>query len=234
MPQSDVSPAHVSFSVQASKTLHDLMLLLLMCLTRPPVDSDGLMYCAAYVRQGSVLDGEARARGTTVYLVDRRLDMLPGPLSEDAASLLAGVDRLAVSALWRLGRDMTVKSVWFGRTVIRCSSSSGQTSASIAPYQPIIALKTRQLCFQTKFLRSVARRVPISANQRTASHCHPCRSRYQLSYQQAQDVLDGRRPAPGHEVAAADREQLRRALTLLKDVTDNLRARRQEASAGVN
>jgi len=70
-----------------------------------------------------MLDGEARARGTTVYLVDRRLDMLPGPLSEDAASLLAGVDRLAVSALWRLGRDMAVKSVWFGRTVIRCSSS---------------------------------------------------------------------------------------------------------------
>lgn len=75
------------------------------------------------MKQGSVLDGEARARGTTVYLVDRRLDMLPGPLSEDAASLLAGVDRLAVSVLWRLGRDMTVKSVWFGRTVIRCSGS---------------------------------------------------------------------------------------------------------------
>ena len=83
------------------------------------------MCSAVYMMQGSVLDGEARARGTTVYLVDRRLDMLPGPLSEDAASLLAGVDRLAVSALWRLGRDMsTVKSVWFGRTVIRFGSCS--------------------------------------------------------------------------------------------------------------
>ena len=60
------------------------------------------------------------------------------------------------------------------------------------------------------------------------------RSRYQLSYQQAQDVLDGRRPAPGHEVAAADREQLRGALTLLKDVTDSLRARRQAVRAGCN
>jgi hypothetical protein len=68
-----------------------------------------------------VLDGEARTRGTTVYLVDRRLDMLPGALSEDAASLLAGVDRLAVSVLWRLSADLAVKSVWFGRTVIRCS-----------------------------------------------------------------------------------------------------------------
>lgn len=53
------------------------------------------------------------------------------------------------------------------------------------------------------------------------------RSRYQLSYQQAQDVLDGRPPAQGQEVAAADREQLQRALTTLKGVTDSLRARRQ-------
>ena len=69
--------------------------------------------------QGGVLDGEARARGTTVYLVDRRLDMLPGPLSEDACSLLAGVDRLAVSVLWRLDDDLRTTDVWFGRSIIR-------------------------------------------------------------------------------------------------------------------
>ena len=70
--------------------------------------------------QGSVLDGEAKARGTTVYLVDRRLDMLPALLSEDACSLLAGVDRLAVSVLWQLDGSFRTTGVWFGRSVIRC------------------------------------------------------------------------------------------------------------------
>lgn len=57
-----------------------------------------------FVRDGSLLDLEARARGTTVYLVDRRLDMLPSLLSENLASLLCGRDRLAVSCVWTLVR----------------------------------------------------------------------------------------------------------------------------------
>ena len=40
--------------------------------------------------QGGLLDGEAAARCTTVYLVDRRLDMLPALLSEDLCSLRSG------------------------------------------------------------------------------------------------------------------------------------------------
>lgn len=62
---------------------------------------------------------EAQARGTTVYLVDRRLDMLPSLLSEQLCSLRSGLDRLAVSVIWTLDPDLAVKEVWFGRTVIR-------------------------------------------------------------------------------------------------------------------
>lgn len=40
--------------------------------------------------QGSQLDGEAAARGTTVYLTDRRLDMLPALLSEHLCRCCAG------------------------------------------------------------------------------------------------------------------------------------------------
>jgi DIS3-like exonuclease 1 len=54
-----------------------------------------------------------------VYLVDRRLDMLPALLSEQLCSLRADVDRLAVSVLWTLWPDLGVRSVWFGRSVIR-------------------------------------------------------------------------------------------------------------------
>lgn len=70
--------------------------------------------------QAGFLNGEAYARGTTVYLQDRRLDMLPSLLSEHLCSLRAGVDRCAVSVLWTLNADLSVGSIWFGRSVIRC------------------------------------------------------------------------------------------------------------------
>lgn len=71
-----------------------------------------------FVRPGSALDHEAQTRGTTVYLVDRRLDMLPGLLSENLASLLERQDRLAVSCVWTVDENLDVVDVWFGRTVI--------------------------------------------------------------------------------------------------------------------
>ena len=49
-----------------------------------------------FVRPGSLTDEEACRRSTTVYLADRRFDMLPGILSADLCSLLSNVDRWAV------------------------------------------------------------------------------------------------------------------------------------------
>lgn len=54
------------------------------------------------------------------------------------------------------------------------------------------------------------------------------RSRYQLEYSQAQDILDGRPPKPGHEVAAADRPALRRNLALLAALAEHRRRLRLE------
>jgi DIS3-like exonuclease 1 len=72
-----------------------------------------------FVSHNSPLDREAQQRGTTFYLVDRRFDMLPSLLSSDLCSLHGGVDRLAVSVIWTMSCDLeTVKSVWYGRTVI--------------------------------------------------------------------------------------------------------------------
>lgn len=46
-----------------------------------------------FVKAGGNLDAEARRRSTSVYLADRRYDMLPGILSGDICSLWSGVDR---------------------------------------------------------------------------------------------------------------------------------------------
>eukprot|EP00041_Stephanoeca_diplocostata_P037599 m.1428829 g.1428829 ORF g.1428829 m.1428829 type:complete len:1137 (+) comp25068_c0_seq3:205-3615(+) len=75
-----------------------------------------------FVQEGSFTDAEARSRGTTVYLCDRRYDMLPVVLSANLCSLHAGVDRYAMSVFWELNADCTeVLSVEFGKSIIRSS-----------------------------------------------------------------------------------------------------------------
>ncbi|XP_071112514.1 DIS3-like exonuclease 1 [Haliotis cracherodii] len=72
-----------------------------------------------FVKPGSLSDVEARSRSTSVYLADRRYDMLPTILSANLCSLISGVDRYAMSVIWELTPDFEVKDVWYGRTVIR-------------------------------------------------------------------------------------------------------------------
>jgi exosome complex exonuclease DIS3/RRP44 len=55
----------------------------------------------SFLRPNTAMDDEARKRGTTTYLVQRRLDMLPKPLTEDICSLRGGVERLAFTVFFR-------------------------------------------------------------------------------------------------------------------------------------
>jgi exosome complex exonuclease DIS3/RRP44 len=77
----------------------------------------------AFVAHDSALDKEAAERGTTVYLVDRRIEMLPSLLSGNFCSLRDGVERLAFSALIRMKNDGTVLAAEFGRSVIKSSAA---------------------------------------------------------------------------------------------------------------
>ncbi|MGN0202374.1 MAG: ribonuclease R family protein [Candidatus Cryptobacteroides sp.] len=72
-----------------------------------------------YVTPGSVVDKEAQERGTSVYLVDRTVPMLPEKLSNKLCSLRPAEDKLTFSAVFELTPDGRTASQWFGRTVIR-------------------------------------------------------------------------------------------------------------------
>ena len=71
-----------------------------------------------YVTPGSVIDKEAFARGTSVYLVDRTIPMLPENLSNKLCSLRPHEDKLTFSAVFELNAKAKVIGQWFGRTVI--------------------------------------------------------------------------------------------------------------------
>jgi len=71
-----------------------------------------------YVKEGSALDGEAKRRGVSIYLVDRTIPMLPEVLSNDICSLNPQEDKLTFSAVFTIETDGTIRDIWFGRTII--------------------------------------------------------------------------------------------------------------------
>ena len=71
-----------------------------------------------YVQENSTLDREALNRGTSVYLVDRVIPMLPHTLSNGICSLNQGEDRLALSCLMKVNKKGEVVSYEIAETVI--------------------------------------------------------------------------------------------------------------------
>ena len=72
-----------------------------------------------YVTPGSIVDKEARSRGTSVYLVDRTVPMLPEKLCNKLCSLRPDEDKLVFSAVFEMTPKAEVVSRWLGRAVIR-------------------------------------------------------------------------------------------------------------------
>ena len=126
-----------------------------------------------YVKRGSAIDREGAERGTSVYLVDRVVPMLPEALSNQICSLMPNEDRLVVSVLFRV-------------------DSAG-------------------IILSSRVVRGVIR------------------SRYKLSYEDAQSLLDGREPADLQH--GQDGEALVTSLRLLSTFAQHLRAKRSAAGA---
>ncbi len=72
-----------------------------------------------YVQPGSALDIDSYKRGTSVYLVDRTIPMLPEILSNDLCSLNPNTDKLTFSIIFKINKEGKILDEWIGKTVIR-------------------------------------------------------------------------------------------------------------------
>ncbi|KAL4759089.1 exosome catalytic subunit DIS3 [Aspergillus foveolatus] len=84
-----------------------------------------------FVKPNNAMDLEASVRGTTVYLVDKRIDMLPHLLGTDLCSLKPYVERYAFSVLWEMTPDAEVVSADFTKSVIRSREAFSYEQAQL-------------------------------------------------------------------------------------------------------
>ena len=79
-----------------------------------------------FIKPNTALDEEARNRGTTVYLCDQRIDMVPGLLSGNLCSMRDDGDRLGFSVLWRINHftgEIDDSKTVFTKSVVRSRKS---------------------------------------------------------------------------------------------------------------
>lgn len=84
-----------------------------------------------FVKPNNAMDKEASLRGTTVYLVDKRIDMLPMLLGTDLCSLKPYVERYAFSVIWEVTPDADIVSADFTKSVIRSREAFSYEQAQL-------------------------------------------------------------------------------------------------------
>ncbi len=100
-----------------------------------------------YVQENSAIDREAKERGTSVYLVDRVIPMLPHRLSNGICSLNAGEDRLALSCIMTVNPKGNVIGHEIAETVIRVDERMTYTGVKkiLEDHDPAETQKYREL-----------------------------------------------------------------------------------------
>jgi exosome complex exonuclease DIS3/RRP44 len=84
-----------------------------------------------FVKAGTSLDQEGASRGTSVYLVDKRIDMLPMLLGTDLCSLKPYVDRFAFSVLWEMDEDANIINVEYTKSIIKSREAFAYEQAQL-------------------------------------------------------------------------------------------------------
>lgn len=116
-----------------------------------------------FVVENSILDKEALLRGTSVYLADRTIPMLPEVLSNDVCSLKPNEDRLAFSAVFVLNMDGEIISEWFGKTLIH-----SQRRYSYEEAQHCIETGTGDYFSELQLINGIAKKLNATRMQKGA------------------------------------------------------------------
>ena len=139
-----------------------------------------------FVTPDNAMDLEAQRRGTTVYLVDKRIDMLPSLLGTNLCSLRSNVDRLAFSVIWEITPDAQIVDARFTKSVIRSQASLTYDEAQARLDDPS---KTDPVSLGIKMLNSVAKKLRARRMEKGALTLASPEVRFNLE-KDSQDPVD--------------------------------------------
>ncbi|CAG8461700.1 7034_t:CDS:10, partial [Cetraspora pellucida] len=139
-----------------------------------------------FVKPFTAMDEEAANRGTTVYLVNKRIDMLPELLGSNLCSLREKVDRLAFSCIWELTPDAEIVNVNFTKSMISSKASLTYEEAQILIDDP---RKQDDLTKGIRILNQLAKKLHKRRIDRGAITLSSPEVRFQLDFD-SQDPVD--------------------------------------------
>lgn len=110
-----------------------------------------------FIRPGNALDKEASQRATTVYLVDKRIDMVPELLSSNLCSLRGNEVRFAFSCVWEVDDEANILNRKFHKSIIESKKAMTYEEAQLiiddASQHDDIAISLRELNKLAKILK---------------------------------------------------------------------------------
>ncbi|OSX58629.1 hypothetical protein POSPLADRAFT_1049371 [Postia placenta MAD-698-R-SB12] len=140
-----------------------------------------------FVHPDNPMDNEAAARGTTVYLVDKRIDMLPSLLGTNLCSLRPDVERLAFSVIWELTPAAEIVNVRFAKSVIASKRAFTYEEAQIRKDDPNM---NDELTNSIRLLNTLARKLRESRMAAGALNLASPEVKIHLDSSESSDPID--------------------------------------------
>ncbi|UKJ87927.2 exosome complex exonuclease rrp44 [Theileria orientalis] len=137
-----------------------------------------------FVHEGSNLDREASQRCTTVYLVDRRTDMLPKLLTTNLCSLMENVNRLAFSVYWEIDPSGLILKTWFSKSVIRSKRALSYKQAQ----ELIDSNSSDEVCVALRNLNSIAKILRRQRMKRGAVELESSEVKFEFDLEKVQNL----------------------------------------------
>ncbi|KAK2185620.1 hypothetical protein NP493_229g01009 [Ridgeia piscesae] len=107
-----------------------------------------------FIRNGTAIDREAQNRATTVYLIDKRIDMVPELLSSNLCSLRGNEDRFAMTVIWEMTPNAKIVKTSFMKSIIRSKAALTYAEAQMRIDDPTL---TDDVTKSLRILNSLAK-----------------------------------------------------------------------------